>query len=152
MSQKYPKNYYPFLCFLTLPWPWWPQRIWCIIQGFKKAKNESNFLKEFTHSIIIISPLCSPRLSTNKCKNGKKKSRYYTSPMINFLLFFQQEKETADFQIHPKDWFKSCLYYVLLLQQLFGQVYPKKKLPSNHKNHPRNVSIFLCNLYFFLMK
>ena len=24
-----------------------------------------------------------------------------------------------------------------------------KKLPSNHKNHPRNVSIFLCNLYFF---
>merc|ERR1712004_954261 len=51
-----------------------------------------NFLKEFTHSIIIISPLCSPRLSTNKCKNGKKKSRYYTSPMINFLLFSNKKK------------------------------------------------------------
>ena len=151
MSQKYPKNYYPFLCFLTLPWPWWPQRIWCIIQGFKKAKNESNFLKEFTHSIIIISPMCSPPLSTNKCKNGKKKkkSRYNTSPMINFLLFFQQEKETADFQIHPKDWFKSCLYYVLLLQQLFGQVYPKKVAFKSQKSSPKCFNISLQSLLFF---
>lgn len=147
MSQKY-----PFLCFLTLPWPWWPQRIWCIIQGFKKAKNESNFLKEFTHSIIIISPMCSPPLSTNKCKNGKTKKKYPVTIHHRWSTssFFSNKKKRL---LISRSTQKTDLKAASIMYYYYNNSLDKftlKKLPSNHKkSSPKCFNISLQSLLFF---